>query len=192
MTHLVVDLGGVLFRFDHLRRLDVLAGLFGLPAARVDELLWASGFNADCDAGRYGSADLVRARIRATVGFAGTDEELDDAWCAAYAPNAGVLDALTARCDARTLSVFTNNGPLEEAALPRLYPAVFAPFDHLFFTWRLGCRKPDPAAFSAVARALGPDSTEILFVDDSAVNVAAARAVGWRAARFGPDGLECT
>jgi hypothetical protein len=36
---LLVDLGGVLFRFDHEHRLNVLGQCLGLPPRRVDELL---------------------------------------------------------------------------------------------------------------------------------------------------------
>ncbi|GAA1789238.1 HAD-IA family hydrolase [Luedemannella flava] len=190
VTHLVVDLGGVLFRFDHAKRLDVLAGVFGLPAGRVHELLWESGFSADCDSGRYASAARVRARIRALVGFDGGDAELDEAWCSAFEPDPAVLATVVGGRGGRTLSLFTNNGPLEEEVLPRLHPDAFAPFDHLFFSWRLEGRKPDPAAFAAVAAALDATGDEILFVDDSAVNVAAARAAGWQGVRFDRSGLE--
>lgn len=37
---LLVDLGGVLFSFDHEHRLNVLGECLGLPPGRVDELLW--------------------------------------------------------------------------------------------------------------------------------------------------------
>jgi hypothetical protein len=46
MQVLLVDLGGVLFSFDHEHRLDVLGECLGLPPGRVDELLWRSGFSA--------------------------------------------------------------------------------------------------------------------------------------------------
>jgi HAD superfamily hydrolase (TIGR01509 family) len=65
------------------------------------------------------------------------------------------------------------------AASTRRYPEVFARFDHLFFSHRLRRRKPDPAAFAAVAGHLGASGPEIVFIDDSPVNVAAARAAGW-------------
>ena len=39
---LLVDLGGVLFSFDHEYRLTVLGECLGLPPGRVDELLWQS------------------------------------------------------------------------------------------------------------------------------------------------------
>ncbi|MEV4134800.1 HAD-IA family hydrolase [Dactylosporangium sp. NPDC049742] len=58
--------------------------------------------------------------------------------------------------------------------MTRRYPDVFARFDHLFFSHRLRHRKPDPAAFTAVAAHLGAPSDEITFIDDSPANVAAA------------------
>jgi putative hydrolase of the HAD superfamily len=61
---------------------------------------------------------------------------------------------------------------------------VFGRFDRAFFSWRLGHRKPEPAAYAAVADRLGATGPDILFVDDSARNVEAARAAGWRAVHF--------
>ena len=81
---LLVDLGGVLFSFDHGHRLNVLGECLGLPPGRVDELLWQSGFSAGCDAGRYRDAAAVRAQIRRITGYAGRDERLDTAWCSAF------------------------------------------------------------------------------------------------------------
>ena len=67
---LLVDLGGVLFSFDHGHRLNALGECLGLAPGRVDELLWQSGFSADCDAGRYRDAAAVRAQIRRITGYA--------------------------------------------------------------------------------------------------------------------------
>ncbi len=178
--YLVVDLGGVVCHFDHARRLDLLARASALDPAQVHALLWLSGFSADCDQGRYDGATPVRSRIRTILGFAGSDDDIDEAWCAAFVPNPAVIDLLDRYRGDRPLALFTNNGPLEEQALTRLYPEVFARFDHLFFSYRLRRRKPDPAAFTAVAGQLGASSEEIVFVDDSPVNLAAAAAAGWR------------
>jgi putative hydrolase of the HAD superfamily len=182
--HLVVDLGAVVFHFDHARRLDRFARECDLEVDEIHALLWLSGFSADCDQGRYGSAEQVRERIRATVPFAGSDDDLDDTWCSAFLPNPAVIDLLDRHRRDRVLALFTNNGPLEEQALTRRYPEVFARFDHLFFSHRLRHRKPDPAAFNAVANHLGAAGEQIVFVDDSPANVVAARGIGWRAFRF--------
>ncbi len=185
---LVVDLGGVVCELDQPGRLAALSRLTGLPAGRVHELLWDSGFGHDCDTGRYPDADAVRAGIRAALAPAGgalaVDSVLDEAWCGAYRPVAGVLAALTECAGDRTLALFTDNGPLEEDGLVHRHPGVFGQFDLLFFTWRLGVTKADPRAYRAVAAALAADPAEILFVDDRPDNVALARSVGWHATIF--------
>ena len=82
------------------------------------------------------------------------------------------------------MALFTNNGPLEQEALLRLYPTMFDCFDHLLFSHRLGHRKPALAAFCAAAQQLGADPDDILFIDDSATNTDAARAAGWTTLHF--------
>ena len=182
--YLVVDLGGVVFHFDHARRLERLAQACALGTERIHALLWLSGFSADCDRGRYGSAALVRARIRTILGFAGSDDDIDDAWCSAFLPHPAVIEVLDRHGGDRVRALFTNNGPLEELALTRRYPDVVARFDDLFFSYRLGHRKPDPAAFATVAGHLGASPEEIVFIDDSPVHVAAAREAGWHGIQY--------
>lgn len=54
-------------------------------------------------------------------------------------------------------------------------------FDGLFFSCELGCRKPDPAYYQSIQRALGLQGAQLLFWDDDVENVKAARACGWSA-----------
>ncbi|MDQ0577988.1 HAD family hydrolase [Streptomyces rishiriensis] len=182
--HLVLDLGGVLFHFDHAHRLQRLADAFALPADRLDVLLWGSGFSADCDSGKYPHAAEVRERIRAATDFTGSEDDLDAAWCSAFRPDHAVRETLERHRGSRSLALFTNNGPLEQEALLRLYPTMFYGFDHLLFSHRLGHRKPTLAAFDAAAKQLGAYPDDILFIDDSATNTDAARAAGWTALHF--------
>ena len=184
---LLVDLGGVLFSFDHEHRLDELGECLGLPPGRVDELLWQSGFSGDCDAGRYRGAAAVRAQIRRITGFAGPDERLDTAWCSAFRPDPDVIEML-GRHQGGWRGVFTNNGPLEEEVLTRLYPDAFGPFEHLFFCWRLTANKPDPAVYRQVTELLAVSPGQISFADDSPDNVEVALASGWNAVRYRSPG----
>ncbi|GAB3426740.1 HAD family hydrolase [Flindersiella endophytica] len=189
--HLVLDLGGVLFTFDHARRLRELSATCSLPPDRLHALLWTSGLSADADAGRFPSAEDFRARVRASTGFTGADDDLDLAWCSAFRPDWRVREVLNAHRGSLTL--FTNNGPLEEEVLLRCYPAMFEGFGQLLFSYRLGHRKPDPAAFGAVSSRLGVGATagEIRFVDDSHANCDVARSLGWTAYPFqGPETVE--
>jgi putative hydrolase of the HAD superfamily len=63
--------------------------------------------------------------------------------------------------------------------------------DGAFYSYRLGVAKPDPAFFTRVLAELGAPPDRVLFVDDNAANVAAARSVGLRAERWSHElGLE--
>jgi putative hydrolase of the HAD superfamily len=54
-------------------------------------------------------------------------------------------------------------------------------FDHLFFSCEIGCSKPSARFYAAIEERLGLKGESILFFDDDARNVEAARARGWRA-----------
>jgi putative hydrolase of the HAD superfamily len=57
-------------------------------------------------------------------------------------------------------------------------------FDVSCYSWELGAAKPDPAFFAAAARRIGGDPAAILFIDDAALNVAAAREAGLAAEQW--------
>lgn len=56
-------------------------------------------------------------------------------------------------------------------------------FDASFLSYRMGRVKPDREAFLHVLEALGAAPEEVLFLDDNAINVEGARAVGLEAHR---------
>ncbi len=114
-----------------------------------------------CDAGRYRDGAVIRAQIRRITGYGGSDQHLDAAWCSAFRPDPEVTELLGRHRGGRR-GVFTNNGPLEEEVLTRLYPDAFGPFEHLFFCWRLTANKPDPAVPADAVRALRQGGVALL------------------------------
>ncbi|WP_169952749.1 HAD family phosphatase [Microbispora sp. H11081] len=176
------DLGGVVCRFRPERRLAGLADACRVPAERVEEVLFSSGFDHLCDLGEASQDDIL-LRVRDGLGFTGDLRLLQDLWCRAFEPDPEVL-ALVDRVRPRRTGLFTDNGPLLLDALPRAFPEVAGRFDALAFTCVLGRTKPDPEAFSAALALMGADAGSTLFVDDSARNVEAAGELGIRAVRF--------
>ena len=180
---LVMDLGGVTCRWLPDRRLAALTQLCGLPAETIDQLVFGSGFDDAGERGRF-ALDEFTAELLGLLGLARSIEVSDAAraaWATAFEPDARVLKLIRgARCPT---ALFTNNGPLLEAALVEDLPDVGAAFDQLLFSWRLGTTKPDPAAFARATERLEVDPGRVLFVDDSEANVEAARAHGWQAHR---------
>ncbi|ODT76326.1 MAG: hypothetical protein ABS76_31325 [Pelagibacterium sp. SCN 64-44] len=57
-------------------------------------------------------------------------------------------------------------------------------FDDIFYSARIGVRKPDPAFYEFVAQRIGPQSEPPLFFDDSEAVVVGARKAGWEAVLF--------
>lgn len=59
--------------------------------------------------------------------------------------------------------------------------------DGSFWSYELGVAKPEPAFFTAILDRVGLEAHEVLFVDDSAANVEAARSIGLAAAHWHVD-----
>jgi putative hydrolase of the HAD superfamily len=180
----VFDLGGVAARWLPERRLHHLAELSGLTPAAVDQLVFASGFDDAAERGRFDQAAFT-VELAGLLGIEVTTDSiaaLRRAWASAYDPNHTLLRALRRLTVPRVL--FTNNGPLLEAALDHELAEIGASFQHRMFSWRLGAAKPDPEAFAAVNASLDASPAEVVFFDDSEANVTAARGAGWQAHRF--------
>ncbi|HSE10800.1 MAG TPA: HAD-IA family hydrolase [Nocardioidaceae bacterium] len=59
--------------------------------------------------------------------------------------------------------------------------------DGAFWSYEMGLAKPDPAYFGAILERLSLEPHEVLFIDDSARNVEAARSVGLAAEHWHVD-----
>ena len=57
-------------------------------------------------------------------------------------------------------------------------------FEDIFYSARIGVRKPDPRYFAFIEGKIGPQSEPPLFFDDTPAVVAGARAAGWEAVVF--------
>ena len=80
-------------------------------------------------------------------------------------------------------AILSNLGDAVLASLKREF-AWLSQFDALVWSYQLGIAKPDPAIYRHVLEQLGAAAEETLFIDDKAVNVEAARALGMKSLRF--------
>jgi HAD superfamily hydrolase (TIGR01509 family) len=181
---LVLDLGGVVFRYDHQARLRRLSDLCGIPENELDAMFWKSDFVGDCDAGRLGDVEDVRRAIRSRLNWQGPDDALDEAWCSALTPDPAVVALLESPPrQGPQLAGLTNNGPLEEHTYPRLHPELRL-FETVLYSHRLGATKPSRQAYETATTCLGVTPEEVLFIDDNPDNVEGAKRFGWQAEVF--------
>ena len=179
----IFDLGGVACRFLPDRRLSALARASGLSADEVRRRLFATGFDQDCDRGRY-TLDEQCAEICARLGVGWDTPRLAELWANAFDPDATVLAVVDRLRRASTTALLTNNGPLVELVVRERWPEVAARFDHLCFSYQVGALKPDPSVFQATRDRLGLRPEQCVFVDDTQAHVDGARAVGLDALLF--------
>jgi len=172
---ILFDLGGVLLPFDRERRVHAMVQALGVTpdAARA---FMASDIHARLDVGQASETE-VAAALSAVVGRTVTPAETRSLILSVFEPaNLVLWDLVAALRENIPVGGFSDN----PAFVLELFPpgAVLRP---MFWSAELGLSKAGPEAFAAVTRRLGIDPDAILFIDDSAANVARARAAGWDA-----------
>lgn len=173
----VFDLGGVLLPFDRERRVRAVAERFGVTPEAVRAL--EAEVAGPLDRGEIDERALLDG-LCALAGEAVAMDEALDLWLSVFeAPNAELWD-LAARLKGRVRVAGFSDNP----AFVRRVVVNEGLFDPLFLSCEIGAVKPTAEAFEAVRRGLAVEAGEILFVDDSPANVAAAKAAGWDALLF--------
>jgi len=189
MRRIVFDFGGVLFRW---RPAALLQRLWPARAADADAAAhWAQqvfqgpgGDWAEFDRGAI-TADEASARICARTGLAAAEmQALIEAVPAELAPiDASV--ALLERLHATGVPLhYLSNMPAPFARHLAARHAFLARFASGVYSSELLLAKPDRRIYDEAARRFGAGPADLLFLDDHAPNVAAARAAGWQALLF--------
>ena len=163
---LVFDLGGVLLDVQLQRTLRAFEALDirGLGAAEV------------IDGNRACFRDLELGLI--------TQEEFAEAVRRPFdVQRVELLRELGKRCPVYLLS--NTNLPhrirFRESFRERFGGSFDELFVRCFYSDELHLRKPDPEIYRSVARQIGTPPGKLLFIDDNAANVSAARGEGWQA-----------
>lgn len=115
--HLLLDLAGVLCRFDPTARLGRLATASRLETAEVDERLYGSGIVDRCDRGELDAAG-IRDVLREQLGLDCDDLELAQLWASAFTPDDQVLAVVDSVALGVTRTLLTNNDALLRDTLP--------------------------------------------------------------------------
>ncbi|MEZ4503204.1 MAG: HAD family phosphatase [Dehalococcoidia bacterium] len=183
ITHVLFDLGGVVCRFDHERRLEAFAAATALPPAEVHARLWDSGFSRECDEGRHDAASM-HARANELLGTDLARGDLERLWAAAFEVDPAVLEAVHHLPSHVGRAVLSDNPPLLLDALERWLPDVPRTFAPVLFSHALGATKSAAEAFIEALTHLEAAPANVLFIDDSPANVEAALALGIEALRY--------
>ena len=180
---IVFDAGGVLLDLNLDRCKTAFKEKIGYN--RIDELLDAchqKGIYGDMEEGKI-SADEFRALVLAESRPGSTPEMVDYCMAALLGSidpdKADYINRLSQRYD---LYLLSNNNEISWAFFLDIFERAGIPvqetFKEYFLSCRMGMLKPNPAIFRAVLDSIGLEPGEVLYIDDSPSNAAAASDVG--------------
>jgi HAD superfamily hydrolase (TIGR01509 family) len=175
---ILFDLGGVLLPFDRERRVRAMVQALGISPETARAFM-ASDVHARLDVGEATEAEAAAA-LSEVAGRAVTPAETRALILSAFEPpNLALWNLVAALRKHIAVGGFSDN----PAFVRELFPpgAVLRP---MFWSSELGLSKAGTEAFAAVTKRLGCRPDGILFVDDSADNIARARAAEWEAIQF--------
>ncbi len=175
---LLFDLGRVVLDIDFG---EVLANWAGHAACEPAQL--AARFLPDDawhrhERGEISDAEFFAA-LRKSLGAEISDAQFLEGWNAIFTGEMPDIAALLARAgQILPLYAFSNTNNAHVMHFSQVYADVLGHFREIYLSSSIGLRKPDAEAFDHVVKAIGVPASRIVFFDDSADNIAGARARG--------------
>jgi putative hydrolase of the HAD superfamily len=175
---LLFDLGRVVIDIDFDRVLAVWADHAGCAPADLAPRFVLDEVYLRHERGQLDDAAFFEA-LRDRLGFGLTDAQLLEGWNAIFVGEMPGIAPLLARA-ARHLPLYalSNTNAPHVMHFSREFAAILGHFRSVFVSSEIGCRKPDPAAYDHVVATTGIAAARIVFFDDLAENIEAARAHG--------------
>jgi len=175
---LLFDIGNVVLDIDFNRVIRIWADHAGREPAELAARFTVNDSYRHHETGKIEDAVFFE-NLRQSLGIAISDAQFLEGWNALFSGEIEGISALLSRAGARMpLYAFSNTNRPHVAHFSAAYPDVLGHFTELYLSSSIGLRKPDVAAFRHVANAIGAPASRIVFFDDSAENIAGARAYG--------------
>jgi len=175
---LLFDLGRVVLDIDFSRVVHIWAGHAGCEVADLAARFVVNDSFRHHETGRIDDAAFFQ-NLRASLGIGISDAQFLEGWNALFAGEMPGIAGLLSRAAARLpLYAFSNTNPPHVAHFSKTYADVLGHFREIYLSSSIGLRKPEVAAYHHVVSAIGVPASRIVFFDDSAENIAGARAYG--------------
>jgi len=173
------DFGGVLAEEGFSNGLNAIAAEQRLPADNITE----EGMRAVYDSGYVtgvGSEADFWSMLRKRTGMSGDDRELKARMFDGFIMRPWMLELVSRlRAQGYTVGILSDQTDWLDELDAKFH--FYRYFDRIYNSYYLGKGKRDPSHFIDVAVDLGLPPANVLFVDDSADNVARAKAAGMQA-----------
>jgi glucose-1-phosphatase len=178
---LLFDLGRVVLNIDFPRALACWASHAGCEPSDIAARFVIDESYHHHERGTI-SDEAFFDNLRRSLGIAITDAQFLEGWNAIFAGEMeGIAPLLERAAKHFPLYVYSNTNRPHIAYFTQVHARTLKPFRELYYSSTIGHRKPDAAGFDHVVGAIGKPASRIVFFDDLADNVEAARACGLKA-----------
>ncbi|HEX2364807.1 MAG TPA: HAD-IA family hydrolase [Bradyrhizobium sp.] len=178
---LLFDLGRVVFNIDFPKALACWADHAGCDTAEIAARFVHDESYRHHEVGTISDEAYFESLRRALrIGIA--DHQFLEGWNSIFAGEMeGISPLLKRAAQHLPLYVYSNTNRAHVAYFTKIHAETLKPFRELYYSSTIGHRKPDAAGFDHVVGAIGVPASRIVFFDDLAENVEAARARGLKA-----------
>ena len=175
---LLFDLCGVLIDIDFNRALQRWSLSSQLSLTEIRKRFSMDEPYRQHELGETAASDYFD-HLRQLLELEATDDEIAQGWNAIFVGEiAATIECIACARTNLPCFLFSNTNPTHQSFWTSTFPSVLDPFQQIFVSSEMGLRKPDRAAFEAIAAATGFRLDEILFFDDTEENVIGARLAG--------------
>ena len=175
----------MLSAYDRSVRLAGISRITGLDDDTILDRVWGSGFEDAADSGTYPDDASYLSAFNDHIGYQLSRDEWIANRAAAMQHRPDMHDLATALSKHYKLAMLTNNGPLAKAVFGQLAPETAKLFDdRALFSCDFGTKKPDVKIFEQVARLLGSDPAQCIFIDDQQRHCDGAGKTGMTGIQF--------
>jgi putative hydrolase of the HAD superfamily len=175
---LLFDIGRVVLDIDFGKVLASWAGHAGCEPAQLVPRFSPNDAWHRHERGEISDAEFF-AGLRNSLGIGISDAQFLQGWNAIFTGEMPDIGTSLARAgQTLPLYAFSNTNNAHVAHFSKAYAEVLGHFREVYLSNAIGLRKPEAAAFDHVVKAIGVPASRIVFFDDSADNIAGARARG--------------
>jgi HAD superfamily hydrolase (TIGR01509 family) len=184
IRHIILDFGGVIINIDYKKTEEAFVKLGITDFAELYSQKEQTELFNQLETGKIGRAEFVAA-IKKLTKKEISEQQIIDAWDAMLLDiplrRLQILQQLQLHFD---LFLLSNTNEIHEEAFNKMlkslcgFNSMGVFFDKVYFSHRLGMRKPDKEIFQFILDETGINPEKTLFVDDSPQHIETAKTLG--------------
>lgn len=174
---IVFDLGGVIFKFDHMISCKKLSKISGISAQNIYENIFKSAIGNNYDEGKITSNEFYIA-VSNFLNINLSINEFNNIWSDIFKENLAV-SALIRRLKGKRYKLYllSNTNEMHFNFLKNKFE-ILNVFNDYILSYKVGYRKPDMRIFNALIKKTGLEASKHIYIDDLENFVNAARSIG--------------